>query len=144
MSLGNKGRVIISSTADPTQDSNAIEFAPQSMKPSIDSLATEDSGRSDDGVMRIIYVLDRIRKLEITLRPDTTENISAILNKVIGRSYYITFWDIATNSELTRKCYTSNGSADWYSGVLYNGLLQNASFNAIELGGEKDGVVING
>ena len=42
---------------------------------------------------------------------------------------------------MTRKVYTSTGSSDWYSGVLYNGLLQNASFNAIELGGELNGVV---
>lgn len=89
--LENKGRVIISSKQDPTQDVNAIQFAPMSMKPSVDSLATEDSGRSDDGIMHIYYVLDRIRKLEITLRPDTTENISVILNKVVGRNYYITF-----------------------------------------------------
>ena len=42
---------------------------------------------------------------------------------------------------MTRYVYTSNGSSDWYSGVLYNGLLQNASFNAIEVGGELNGVV---
>ena len=40
--------------------------------------------------------------------------------------------------------YTSNASTDWYSGVVMNGLLQDVSFNAIELGGELGGTVING
>lgn len=89
--LENKGRIIISASATPTQAEIDSQFAPMSMKPSVDSLATEDSGRSDDGIMHIYYVLDRIRKLEITLRPDTTDKISAILNKVVGRFYYLTF-----------------------------------------------------
>ena len=85
--LTNKAHILISSNADPTQDVSAIQFAPQTMKPSIESLATEDSGRSDDGIMHIYWVRRRIGKLEITLRPDTTENISAILDKVVGNEY---------------------------------------------------------
>ena len=89
--LTNKAHVLISAGSTPTNVEIAAQFAPMSMKPSIESLATEDSGRSDDGVMHIYWVLDRIRKLEITLRPDTTDNISSILNKVVGKEYYITF-----------------------------------------------------
>lgn len=89
--LENKGRIIISAAATPTQAEIDSQFAPQTMRPSVDSLATEDSGRSDDGIMHIYYVLDRIRKLEITLKPDTVENVSKILSKVVGRFYYITF-----------------------------------------------------
>lgn len=43
MALSNKGNFII----------DGIEFKAQSIRPSFDSLATEDSGRTDDGVMHI-------------------------------------------------------------------------------------------
>jgi len=89
--LTNKAHVLISQNATPTTQEIADQFAPQTMRPSIGSLASEDSGRSDDGVMRIYWVLARNRKLEIGLRPDTPENISKILNKVVGRTYWLTF-----------------------------------------------------
>jgi len=63
----------------------------------------------------------------------------------VGRTYWLYFWDVATNSEIHRHMYTSNASSDWYSGVVCNGLLQGVEFSAIELGGEtEDGRVING
>ena len=110
--LTNKAHVLISASATPTQAEIDAQFAPQTMRPSVGSLASDDSGRSDDGVMRIYWVLDRNRKLEIGLRPDTPENISIILNKVVGRTYWLTFWDTVTNTEMTRHMYTSNSSAD--------------------------------
>ena len=89
--LSNKANIILSTTSVPTNDQNAIEFSPMACRPSFESLATEDSGRSDDGVMHIYWVKNRYRKLEITLRPDTPANIAPILNKVMGKEYYITY-----------------------------------------------------
>ena len=40
------------------------------------------------------------------------------------------------NGEKTIHCYTSNSSADCYSGVIKGGLYQGVSFNSIEIGGE--------
>ena len=51
--LTNKGRIIISANSTPSAEEIAAQFAPQTMKNSIESLATEDSGRSDDGIMHI-------------------------------------------------------------------------------------------
>lgn len=45
--------IIISTGPTPTGTEIANAFAPKSLKPTIDSLATADSGRSDDGVMHI-------------------------------------------------------------------------------------------
>lgn len=142
--LTNPADIIISATATPTAQEIAEAFSPKTLKPLIDSLATADSGRSDDGVMHIYWVLDRVRKLEITLPPGTISTVSSILNKVVGKSFWLTFTDPYTGTELTRKMYCSNASSDWYSGVMYNGLLQDVSFNCIELGGELGGTVING
>ena len=78
---------MISVAATPTQAEIDAQFSPKSLKPTIDSLATADSGRSDDGVMHIYWVLDRIRKLEVMLAPNTPANIATILDKVVGKSY---------------------------------------------------------
>lgn len=131
MALSNKGNFII----------GGIEFKPKSMKPNYESLATEDSGRTDDGVMRITWVLDRVRKWEIVMPPMTSAQQSQLLSLVQGKTYSMTYWDTLTDSELTRKFYTSNSSADMYSGFVSNGLWLDVSFNAIEVGGELNGVV---
>ena len=116
-------------------------FIPDSITTSYESLASEDRGRTDDGIMRISLVLDIFRKLEITMPPMTSQDLSSLLSLVQGKEYKMTFFDALTNQELERKFYTSNSSADMYSGILRNGLWQNVSFNAIEVGGELNGVV---
>lgn len=110
------------------------EFAPQSIKPSFDSLASEDSGRTDDGVMHIEWVKPKLRKYEIQMPPCTSAQAYEILSLVQGKDYNITVWDISTNQEQTIHCYTSNSSADCYSGILHDGFWKGISFSAIELG----------
>ena len=107
---------------------DGVEFRTKSLKVNFESLASEDSGRTDDGTMNINWVLSRIRKIEIEMPPCTTEEAARIYN--------ITYFDPLANRELTKEVYTSNSSADCYSGVLRNGLWQGISFNAIERAGE--------
>ena len=52
MALTDKGRFSI----------NGTQYKAKAIRPSFDSLATEDSGRTDDGVMHISWVKDRLRK----------------------------------------------------------------------------------
>ena len=111
-------------------------FAVQSLKVSLESLAAEDSGRTDDGVMHINWVLRRIRKVQIQLPPCESAEVAALLDLVQGKEYSLTYFDPLTGGQNTITAYTSNSSADCYSGILYNGLWQGVSFNAIEVGGE--------
>lgn len=134
--LTNKGHIIISSGATPTAAEIAAQFSPfqnGGLNLVYDSLATEDSGRSVDGVMHIQWILSRTRKLEIQLPPGTSAEISPILDKVLGRKFYVTFWDLAANAETTKHMYCSNGKGSFYSGVVRNGLYTGVSFNCIEL-----------
>lgn len=107
-----------------------------------DSLATEDSGRDDTGQMHIQWILSRTRKINITLAPMSTDEVGTILNLVLGRIYEITFRDplgTATSGHqktTTMTCYTSNGSVKLYNGRIFNGIWQDAKFNAIEMKGE--------
>jgi len=142
--LTKRTNLIISATSTPTSAEISAQFSPKAIQFSVDSLATEESGRTADGVMHIDWILDRTRKLEVELRPDTPDNLYAILNKVQGKIYYLTFFDPITNAEMTRKMYTSNESVNWYNGRIFSGLglIQEAKFSCIEMGGEKNGVVI--
>lgn len=126
MALTSKGHFKIGNT----------EFLAKSIKSNFESLASEDSGRTDDGVMHINWVLRKIRKVEIEMPPCTSLEASRILSLVQGQEYTLTYWDVLANSEKTINVYTSNSAADCYSGVIKGGLWQGLAFNAIELGGE--------
>ena len=60
-------------------------FAVQSLKVNLESLAAEDSGRTDDGVMHINWVLRRIRKVEVKLPPCDASTASSLLALVQGQ-----------------------------------------------------------
>ena len=115
---------------------NGTEYKAQSIKVNLESLASEDSGRTDDGVMHINWVLKKIRKVEIQVAPSNTANIAPLLAAVQGQTYSLTYFDPLANAEKTITAYTSTSSSELYSGILYNGLWQGTQFNAIEVGGE--------
>lgn len=131
MELTSKGHFIVSSDLY-----NDLEFAAKSIKTNYESLSSEDSGRTDDGVMRINWIFRRIRKVEIEMPPMKAAEVSKLLSAVQGQEYYLTYFDMLDNTEKTIKVYTSNSSGECYSGILLNGLYQGVSFNAIELAGE--------
>lgn len=115
---------------------NGKEYVAKSIKVDLESLASEDSGRTDNGVMHINWVLKKIRKVQIELPPSTPDVFAPLLNAVQGQIYLLTYFDPMDNSEKTINAYTSTSSSELYSGVLYNGLWQGIQFNAIQVGGE--------
>ena len=78
-------------------NANGIEFMPQELSIKIDSLADENSGRTQDGVMRINWIWNKIRKVEIKLPPMNGEELSRILSAVQGQVYNITYFDTLDN-----------------------------------------------
>lgn len=111
-----------------------IWFPAKSLKDSDESLASEDSGRTLDGVMHIYWVQRDLKKVEIVLPPCTYHLIANLKAMVQGKEYYIRYKSMESADYITRHVYTSNLSANMYSGVLYNGLWQDFEFHAIELG----------
>lgn len=116
---------------------DTYEFVPKTLEVNYESLVSDNSGRTDDGVMHIYWVKRRVRKVKIEMPPmkNSTE-LAQLFALVQGREYTLTYWDPLENSEKTINVYTSNSATDMYSGVLYNGLWQGIKFNAIELAGE--------
>lgn len=123
MALTSKGNFKIGST----------EYSPKSLKITYDSLATANSGRSDDGTMVISWVRKNIRKVEIEMPPMKMAALASLLNTVSGQKYNLTFHDIRTNTEVTVQMYTSNAVGECYSGVLLGGLYHGVQFSAIEV-----------
>ena len=123
MALTSKGCFKIGST----------EYKPKSLKITYDSLATSNSGRSDNGTMKITWVRKNIRKIEIEMPPMSISALSSLLTSVSGQIYNITIHDPKSNTEDTFSVYTSNAQGDCYSGVLHNGLYQGVQFSAIEV-----------
>lgn len=123
MALSGKGNFKIGST----------EYSPKSLKITYDSLATSNSGRSDNGTMNITWVRTNIRKLEIEMPPMKPAELATLLAAVSGKKYNMTFHDVRTNAEVTVQMYTSNTQGNCYSGVLYGGLYQGVQFSAIEV-----------
>lgn len=111
-------------------------ISPQECKVEYDSLADENSGRTMDGVMHINWIWRNIRKVNIKMPPLTTAELGQLLSQVQGQEYSLTYLD-PIRGKHTIRAYTSKSSADVHSGVLYNGLWVGASFNAIELEGER-------
>lgn len=111
-------------------------FPAQAMKYSWESLASDDSGRTLDGVMHIYWVKRNLKKIEITLPPCQEEIIYDLIPIIQGKEYYLQYYAPDEKSIKTIHCYTSSVGADMYSGVVMNGLWQNFTFSAIELGDE--------
>lgn len=108
-------------------------FPMKSLKESDESLASEDSGRTLDGVMHIYWVQRDLKKIEIVLPPCRADMIKQLKDIVQGKEYYIQYPSY-DNNWITRYVYTSNMNGNMYSGILYGGLWQDFEFHAIELG----------
>lgn len=115
---------------------NNEQFEAKSLRVNYESLSGEDSGRTDDGVMRINWIFKKVRKVEIEMPPMKSSNLSKLLSLVQGQEYNLTYFDPLDNAEKTIQVYTSNSKIDLYSGMILKGLWQGVAFNAIELAGE--------
>ena len=115
---------------------NNEQFEAKSLRVNYESLSGEDSGRTDDGVMRINWIFKKVRKVEIEMPPMKSSDLSKLLSLVQGQEYNLTYFDPLDNAEKTIQVYTSNSKTDLYSGMILGGLWQGVAFNAIELAGE--------
>lgn len=110
------------------------EFPAMKMVVEFDSLASEDSGRDDEGEMHIEWIKERLRKVKITLPPMSQRDVALALDAVLGKKYYIEYIDPIDGLKQLY-VYTSAGSAEMYNARIHGGLWHNISFNAIEVGG---------
>lgn len=122
-----KGQIKIVSNGDE------LIFSPASLRQGITSGVAPNSGRTMDGENKIKWLFRAVTKLEIQLPPYSLDDeiYMAIVSMVQGQEYSLKYWDTMANDWVTDDFYTADTATDWYSGVIYNGLIQGCSFNAI-------------
>ena len=64
----------------------------KSIKQDNESLASEDSGRSDNGVMHIGWIKRNLRKWEVELVPCSAADVNSVLSRIQGKEYYVTIF----------------------------------------------------
>lgn len=101
------------------------------VKVDYDSLADENSGRTQDGVMHITWVRRKMVKVALTFSALTREEAGAILQRVQGEEFSLTYLD-PIEGQTTKNVYCSNSSSALQSAVMYGGLWRNVTFNCIE------------
>ena len=98
-----------------------------------DSLADENSGRTDDGVMRINWIRTSIKKWNLVYQGLTHQEFAYMRNLLQGKSNF-TFTGLFHGSIISTSCYCSknSGVAYSYSPSGQHNYYIDVSFNIIE------------
>lgn len=110
-------------------------ISPMSADVTDDSLADDNSGRTDDGVLHVKFIIKSIRKVSFIMPPMTNAEIKDLASKVRDREYDLTFRD-PVDGIVTSRVYTSTANYNLYSTCMYGGLWNQMTFNAIEIAGQ--------
>lgn len=96
-----------------------------------DSLASSESGRTEDGVMHIGWVRRKIAKINLVYPAMTKAEALHLLNILQGKEFNFTYPDPVFGAR-TISAYASNSSYDFHTDAVYGGILTNVSINVIE------------
>ena len=97
-----------------------------------ESLADENSGRTQDGVMRINWIRRRMAKAHFKFSILDSEQASSLLNSVQGQEFNLTYID-PIEGITTKHMYCSNEGATLKYRRLYGGIWSEVTFNCIEV-----------
>lgn len=111
-------------------NSNPIYIPDADISVEFNSLASEDSGRDESGVMHITWIRTNIRKMVIKYALMTEEELNYMVELVQGKEYTFTFVDVG--GVHTMEAYTSTVTATLYT--TFNGIniYKDVSFSVIE------------
>lgn len=108
---------------------------PQSVSIEHTNVASEDSGRAENGVMKITWVRRDVRKVKMKWNSLTGNEVEEIRNLMQGKEYTFTYYDAGIK---TMSAYTGDNDYSIYSynPKLYGndgGLYTDFSIDAVEL-----------
>ena len=96
------------------------------------NVLVKDDGRNARG-NATINIVNRKAKLNVVFRPTSEAEMASILTSIVGFVVSVQFWDVKSQTQLTKTMYTNTPSPDMYwnanNTALYNGF----SLNFIEL-----------
>ena len=110
-------------------------YIPQGM-PKIEhtNVASSDSGRMEDGIMRITWVRTDVRKVGLTYTALTGNELNYLRNLMQGKIYEFFYYDCGEVKHFT--AYTGEHSYSAYLTCMYEnegGFYRDISINAVEL-----------
>lgn len=111
---------------------NGTDFSPlvSGLKTGYEVLVSEDSGRNANGDT-VLDIVNRKRKVYVTLRHTTVEEMQNFLQAVEPYIVTIEYLDSKTNTMKTARTYIGTPEPEWYNIAL--GLYKPMSLNFIEL-----------
>lgn len=110
-------------------------YIPQGM-PKIEhtNVASADSGRMEDGVMRVTFIRTDVRKVGLTYNALTGNEVDYLRNLMQGTTYEFFYYDCGTVKHFT--AYTGEHNYSAYLTCMYEnegGFYRDISINAVEL-----------
>lgn len=106
-------------------------YSPSSCQVAISDLQLE-AYRTDDGKLHKKLARKGVRKVTLKYAALTQKELSELLNQLDGEEFQLTYPDPKDGIK-TITGYCSDITQDLYSGVLYNGVWKDISFNVIEV-----------
>lgn len=113
--------------------SHAI-YIPQGFKVTGDNLASEDSGRTEDGIMHITWIRTEIKKATMTFRVISGNEVAYLKGLMQGKIYEFFYFDCGQVQHYT--AYTGNYDYEAYNHAIRaseGGIYQNFTIDAVEM-----------
>lgn len=96
------------------------------------NVLVKDDGRNAAG-NAIINIINRKTKLNCVFRPMNDTEMASLLNLVNSFVMNVNFWDVKTQTQITKSMYIGTPSADFYTNKNDDGLFNDFALNFIEL-----------
>ena len=94
---------------------------PSSFLINISDLDTSESGRSIDGNLHRDVIGTNFRKIDLTWKTMTREDLKKFLNAVSKTNFMVTYYDPIQDAMVKKTMYASDRKVDMYNFIIDNG-----------------------
>ena len=94
---------------------------PSSFLINISDLDTNESGRSIDGNLHRDVIGTNFRKIDLTWKTMTREDLKKFLNAVSKTNFMVTYYDPIQDAMVKKTMYASDRKVDMYNFIIDNG-----------------------
>lgn len=108
-------------------------YVPSEVEIDHDNMVSSDSGRVESGEMHITWIRGDIRKVNLTFKFLTGDEVNYMLNMMQGKEFRFTYYD---NGSVTISAYTGKCSYKQHNLTLFSdegGLYTDFKINVIEM-----------
>lgn len=114
-------------TSKYTVDGTPIYEPQLQVGETVESLIDGNSGRTDDGVMRVSWIRTKIRKFSLQYNLMTSAEYEYMKNLLLGKTFTFGYWDNGEIKTVNAYCETTGGTltqigetSGSYTGVTFD------------------------